>query len=96
MRADKPGYIDDSVQPLLQQLGINGEDWMMLAEHFGTKYHQAVGSLDALKDFAKHTHKRYGQIPAPENNKTEDVLRELINKIKDVKLRRVILRLIRF
>ena len=59
MRADKPGYIDDSVQPLLQQLGINGEDWMMLAEHFGTKYHQAVGSLDALKDFAKHTHKKW-------------------------------------
>jgi hypothetical protein len=44
---------------LLTALGINGDDWLQLAEHFGKKYHQAVGSLEELNAFAAHTGKQW-------------------------------------
>jgi hypothetical protein len=44
---------------LLTHLGINSEDWLELAEHFGKKHHQAVGSLAALNAFAAHTGKQW-------------------------------------
>jgi len=43
---------------LLTHLGINSDDWLELAEHFGKKHHQAVGSLKALNAFAAHTGKQ--------------------------------------
>ncbi|KGJ90717.1 transposase [Colwellia psychrerythraea] len=59
IREDKKGYIAENTQPLLQQLGINSEDWLALAQHFGKTYHQAVGSLDKLAQFACHTNKKW-------------------------------------
>ena len=57
IRADKRGKINEKICPLLTALGINSEDWLQLAEHFGKKYHQAVGSLAELNAFAAHTGK---------------------------------------
>ena len=57
IRADKRGKINEEICPLLTALGINSEDWLQLAEHFGKKYHQAVGSLAELNAFAAHTGK---------------------------------------
>lgn len=59
IRADKKGHIDEGSQPLLKQLAINGEDWLQLAQHFGKTYHQAVGSIEQLAEFASHTNKRW-------------------------------------
>ncbi|MBU2870411.1 transposase [Colwellia sp. E2M01] len=59
IRADKRGSIDDSATALLTQLGINSDDWLALAEGFGKKYHQAVGSLEELNAFAAHTGKHW-------------------------------------
>ena len=59
MNKGKVGSINEAEQPLLQQLGINGDDWMMLTQHFGKTYHQAVGALEALKNFASHTNKKW-------------------------------------
>lgn len=59
IRKDKAGYIDENEQPLLKQLGIDGDDWLFLAEHFGKIYHQAVGSIEALTQFAKNTNRRW-------------------------------------
>ncbi|PKG82034.1 hypothetical protein CXF85_16035 [Colwellia sp. 75C3] len=59
IRADKRGYIDESAYPILQQLGITGDDWLDLAQHFGKQYHQAVGSIKALSAFAAHTNKKW-------------------------------------
>ena len=59
IRADKKGFIDEAEQPLLQQLGIDGDDWLYLAQNFGKNYHQAVGSLDELIQFANNTNKKW-------------------------------------
>jgi len=45
IRADKRGSLNKNACALLTHLGINSDDWLALAEHFGKQYHQAVGSL---------------------------------------------------
>jgi hypothetical protein len=59
IRVDKRGSINKSACVLLTQLGINSDDWLQLAEHFGKQYHQAVGSLEELNAFAAHTGKQW-------------------------------------
>ncbi len=59
IRADKRGSINLQNIPLLMALGFSGDDWLQLAEHFGKKYHQAVGSLEELNAFAAHTGKHW-------------------------------------
>jgi len=59
IRADKRGNINAKICPLLTALGINSDDWLELAEHFGKKYHQAVGTLSELNDFAAHTGRQW-------------------------------------
>ena len=59
IRADKRGHINEENSPLLTALGINGDDWLQLAEHFGKQYHQAVGLLAELDAFAAHTGKQW-------------------------------------
>jgi len=55
IRADKYGNINEKTCPLLTALGINSDDWLELAEHFGKEYHQAFGSLEEPNAFAAHT-----------------------------------------
>ncbi len=59
IREDKRGYLTELAFPLLQQLGINSEDWLELAQHFGKKYRQAVGSISELSAFAANTDKQW-------------------------------------
>ena len=59
IREDKRGYIDENAYPLLQQLGFSGDDWLDLAQHFGKKYHRAVGALAELFLFAQHMGKKW-------------------------------------
>ena len=59
IREDKRGYINEKAFPLLNKLGLSCEDWLQLAQHFGKKYHQAVGSISALSAFAAHTDKQW-------------------------------------
>ena len=59
IRADKRGSLNKNANALLTQLGINSDDWLQLAEHFGQQYHQAVGSLAVLNTFTAHTGKQW-------------------------------------
>lgn len=59
LRADKRGSIEANNFPLLRQLGFSGDDWLDLAEHFGKKYHRAVGSSAELSRFAEHMDKKW-------------------------------------
>ena len=59
IRADKRGSLNENTCVLLTQLGIDSDDWLQLAEHFGKQYHQAVGSLAELDAFAAHTGKQW-------------------------------------
>jgi hypothetical protein len=58
IRANKRGKINEKTCPLLTALGINSYDGLQFSEHFGKKYHQAVGSLEELNAFAAHTGKQ--------------------------------------
>ena len=59
IRADKRGSLNENACALLTQLGVDGDDWLQVAEHFGKQYHQAVGSLAELNAFAVHTGKQW-------------------------------------
>jgi hypothetical protein len=59
IREDKRGYLTEQAFPLLKQLGINSEDWLQLAQHFGKQYRQAVGSISELSAFAANTEKQW-------------------------------------
>ncbi|WP_156115795.1 hypothetical protein [Colwellia psychrerythraea] len=41
------------------ELGVTGDDWVDLAQHFGKQYHQAVGTLAELSQFVLHTNKQW-------------------------------------
>ena len=59
IRADKRGSINENTCTLLTLLGMNSDDWLELAEHFGKQYRQAVGTLAELNAFAAHTGKQW-------------------------------------
>jgi len=43
----------------LSKLGLDGESWIELTQTFGQHNHVAVGSVDDLALFAKHTGKSW-------------------------------------
>jgi hypothetical protein len=59
IREDKRGAINENEFPLLQQLGLSGDNWLHLAQHFGKEFHQAVGTLAELSQYAQHMGKRW-------------------------------------
>ncbi|PKI17567.1 hypothetical protein [Colwellia sp. 12G3] len=59
IREEKRGYINEQAFPLLQHLGLNSEDCLQLAQHFGKQYHQVVGSISELSAFAAYTDKQW-------------------------------------
>ena len=59
LRKGKRGAIPEQAPVLLGILGLDNETWLALANDFGKDYHGAVGSLDELALFAKHTGKRW-------------------------------------
>lgn len=59
IRADKRGSIAGSHPRLLRSLGLESDDWLILASRFGKDYQGAVGSLEELASFASHTGRRW-------------------------------------
>ncbi|MCG6202799.1 transposase [Psychromonas antarctica] len=59
IRDDKRGAISIQHPQLLSKLGLDSETWISLASSFGKDYQGAVGSLEALAEFASHTGKRW-------------------------------------
>ena len=55
IRDDKRGAIPDRVQPILQRLGVNENNWVTCTQHFGSRFHRALGRIKQLKKLAKRT-----------------------------------------
>jgi hypothetical protein len=55
IREDKRGAISSNTPALLAVLGLESATWLELALSFGRDYYGAVGSLEELSIFAKHT-----------------------------------------
>ena len=54
MRADKKGYIDDSLPPILNRLGFNELTWLDELNQFKTKGKKAIGTIEKLKQYVKN------------------------------------------
>jgi len=52
--ANKKGFIDDDLPPILEQLGIDGITWIDELNQFKTKGRKAIGTLEKLKQYIKN------------------------------------------
>ena len=52
--ANKNGFIDDDIPPILDRLGIDGVTWIDELNQFKTKGKKAIGTLEKLKAYIKN------------------------------------------
>ena len=55
IRHDKAGHIDHQQQPILQRLGLSGEQWLTLTTEFEKHFCYAVGAEMMMRQFKQHT-----------------------------------------
>ena len=54
MCADKKGYINDSLPPILKRLGTDESTWLDQLNQFKTKGRKAIGTIEKLKQYVKN------------------------------------------
>jgi len=54
IRADKKGYIDDSLPPILKRLGLDELTWLDELNQFKAKGKKAIGTIEKLKQYVKN------------------------------------------
>ena len=57
--ADEPGYIPDSLVPLLKQLSINTERWLGTVDHHGSPFFRLVGRVQRMVEHAVRLGRRW-------------------------------------
>jgi REP element-mobilizing transposase RayT len=55
IRNDNTGYIDHEQQPMLQRLGLSGEQWLTLTTEFEQHFCYAAGAEMMMSQFKEHT-----------------------------------------
>ena len=55
IREDKRGYIESHHSPILERLGLNSKQWLILTTEFEKHFSTAVGSELMLQQFKQHT-----------------------------------------
>ncbi|NLT66950.1 MAG: hypothetical protein GXX84_10135 [Acidobacteria bacterium] len=59
IRADKPGFIDASLEPILHRIGAIPEAWNQTVSHFGSAFRLAAGKLSRMREFADRVEKTW-------------------------------------
>lgn len=59
IRADKPGFIDASLEPILHRIGAIPEAWNQTVSHFGSAFRLAAGKLARMREFADRVEKAW-------------------------------------
>ena len=59
IRADKPGYIPDSLAPLLEQFSIDTERWLGTVDHYGSLFYRLVGRVEQMVEHARKLGRRW-------------------------------------
>jgi len=54
MQSGKRGRIPDDLQPFLQRLAVDHDQWIAEMKHYGRWYYRAVGSVATLERYCKH------------------------------------------
>jgi putative transposase len=52
VRADKRGYIDADLEPILKRIGAVPKAWVEIVSHFGSAFWLVAGSLSNMRNFA--------------------------------------------
>ena len=55
IRGDKRGAIPAHIQPILQKLGVNEANWVNNTQHFGSRFHRALGRVSQIRQLANRT-----------------------------------------
>jgi hypothetical protein len=61
IRDDKPGYIKQSLPPILIRLNIDADQWLEQVKHFHQCYAHCAGSPDNIVHFAKRFKRLWGK-----------------------------------
>jgi len=56
IRADKPGYINQSTTPILKTLNITEKNWLKLTTRFTKMFHGAVGKAEKIEIYCNNQH----------------------------------------
>lgn len=54
LRRDRRGQIHAGLPPILERLGVAGDDWLAEMSHYGHWYYRAVGELETLHRYCQH------------------------------------------
>ncbi len=55
VREDKQGAIPNHIQPILDKLGVKQKNWVNNTQHFGSRFHRAVGCISQIRKLATRT-----------------------------------------
>ena len=55
LRANKHGVIPPNVRPILQELGVQEEHWVLNTQYFGKRFYRALGRATQLRRLADRT-----------------------------------------
>ena len=59
VRDDKKGAIPEHIQPILQRLGVNQDNWVNNTQHFGSRFRRAIGRISQIRKLAFRTHQHW-------------------------------------
>lgn len=59
IRDDKRGAIPMHVQPILQKLGVNEANWVNNTQHFGSRFHRALGRVNQIRQLADRMDRKW-------------------------------------
>jgi len=54
IRANKKGFIDDNLPPILNRLGLEAVNWIDELNHFKFNGRKAIGTIEKLKRYVKN------------------------------------------
>lgn len=61
IRQDKRGSIPDTIQPILQRLGVDERNWVSDTRHFGSRFHRALGRVNQIRKLARRVGQQWFQ-----------------------------------
>jgi len=59
VREDKRGAIPSHILPVLQRLGVNEHNWVNNTQHFGSRFHRALGRINRIRQFAAQVDQKW-------------------------------------
>lgn len=58
-REDKAGFVNEELPSLLIELGFTEKNWLILTTDIEKTFHCAIGTIEELDAFARHTNKKW-------------------------------------